>query len=56
MENDEYKSNFEQVESLQVTSTQRSKILNDINGSIIGLKGELERTKYNLFKNDNERP
>jgi hypothetical protein len=56
MENDEYKSNFEQVESLQVSSSQRSKILNDFKESILGLKGELERTKYNLFKDNQERP
>ena len=56
MENDEYKSNFEKVDSLQVTSAQRSKLLNEINGAIIGLRGELERTKYNLFKDDGERP
>lgn len=55
MENDEYKSNFENVESLKVSAHQRTMILNDLNSTIINLRDELERTKYNLFKDGAER-
>ena len=56
LENDEYKSNFEQNESLQVSSNQRCKILNDLNSAVTSLQGELERTKFNLFKDGDDRP
>ncbi len=52
MENDEYKSNFSNVDGLNVSQQQRSKILNDIDNIIETMRIELERTKLNLFKDD----
>lgn len=52
MENDEYKSNFANVDGLGVSHQQRSKILNDIDNVIETMRIELERTKLNLFKDD----
>lgn len=52
MENDEYKSNFENVDSLVVSQHQRNKIINEMESVTETLKIELERTKINLFKED----
>lgn len=52
MENDEYKSNFANVEGLGVSQQLRSKVLNDIDNIVETMRIELERTKLNLFKDD----
>ena len=52
MENDEYKSNFAQVDGLNVTQQERSKVLNDIDNVVETMRIELERTKLNLFKDE----
>jgi predicted RNase H-like nuclease (RuvC/YqgF family) len=52
MENDEYKSNFENVDSLVVSQHQRNKIVNEMESVVDTLKLELERTKRSLFKDE----
>lgn len=55
MENDEYKSNFVNVDGLNVSQKERSKILNDIDNIVETMRIELERTKINLFKDDHSK-
>ena len=52
MENDELKSNFEQDDHLAVPQKHRSQVINDLDSIAENLKVELERTKMNLFKDN----
>jgi hypothetical protein len=52
LENDEIKSNFEQVESLTVNQHQRTRTCHDLAKVTETLRCELERTKINLFKGE----
>ena len=52
LENDEIKSNFEQIEALTVNQHQRTRTCHDLAKVTETLRCELERTKINLFKGE----